>query len=262
MRPLGANKTVLLGVLARQPQMHYGREGQVRALLFVSTRVLPVGAQGELPGPAIEDAHMVYCEGAHAVRLADQSAGMAVYIEGRNREQRIVDPGGRSHRLAYVIASLVRQLGSGADTMGANFVTLVGTVLDEPIPDFSAGGQIESVKLRIATTHRQLDESHESPRYSREYHWVTYYGRLAEFVVSKAHKGDLVFVEGRNQPSRWHDSDGLTHRTITIVGHYFQLLHAEEKSLHPPAPKPAELERPPEVASGYDVQLPEDPSLS
>jgi single-stranded DNA-binding protein len=258
MRPLGVNKTVLLGVLSRPPQMHYGREGQVRALLFLTTRVQPVGAQGELPGPAIEDAHMVYCEGAQAERLVDQRAGATIYLEGRNREQRIVDPAGKSHRLAYVAATIVRLQGACGSAEGANFVTLVGTLLREPIPKFSADGQLESVKLRIATTHRQYDSSQDSPRYSHEYHWVTYYGRVAEFVLAKAHKDNLVFVEGRNQPDRWQDGEGLTHRSITIVGHYFQLLHAEEKPLMPPAPKPAELERPPEAVYGYDVQLPEE----
>lgn len=258
VRPLGVNKTVLLGVLSRPPQMHYGREGQIRALLFLSTRVQPVGAQGELPGPAIEDAHMVYCDGAQAERLADQPAGASIYLEGRNREQRIIDPCGKSHRVAYVAANIVRQLGQANACDGANFVTLVGTLLREPIPKFGADGQLESVRLRIATTHRQFDGPQDSPRYSREYHWVNFYGRVAEFVLAKAHKDNLVFVEGRNQPSRWHDTEGLTHRSITIVGHYFQLLHAEEKPLKPPAPKPAELERPPEVAFGYDVQLPEE----
>lgn len=250
MGPLGVNKTVLLGVLSRAPQLHYGREGNVRALLALTTRVMPVGAQGEIPGTAFDDAHLIYCEGSLAQRMADLPGGALIYLEGRNREQRMTDPGGKSHRLAYVSAAIVRHLNNTPATEGANSVTLVGTVMRDPIAKVSPEGQCESVKLRVLTTHRQHDESSETPRYSREYHWVTFYGRVAEFVAARALEGSLVYIEGRNQPNRWQDDDGLSHRTITVVGHYFQLLHAEPRPTRPP-------EKNLEVAHGYDVQLPE-----
>jgi single-stranded DNA-binding protein len=252
MGPLGVNKTVLLGVLSRSPQLHYGREGSVRALLSLTTRVLPIGAHGEIPGASLEDAHLVYCEGGLVQRLTDLPSGALVYLEGRNREQRMTDPSGKSHRLAYVSASIVRHLNSTPTTEGANSATLVGTVMRDPIRKPATGGQSESVKLRLMTTHRHHDDSSQAPKYNREYHWVTFYGRVAEFVATRAQEGNLVYIEGRNQPSRWQDAEGLNHRTITVVGHYFQLLHTEPK-LKAPAPNNIEA-----VTHGWDVQLPDE----
>jgi single-stranded DNA-binding protein len=225
-------------------------------LLSITTRVLPVGAHGEIPGASLEDVHLVYCEGGLAERLADLPGGALVYLEGRNREQRMTDPSRKSHRLAYVSASIVRHMNSAPTSEGANSVTLVGTVMRDPIRKPAVDGHPESVKLRLMTTHRQHDESNQALRYSREYHWATFYGRVAEFVAARAQEGSLVYIEGRNQPSRWQDSEGLNHRTITVVGHYFQLLHAEPK-IKSPTPKYVET-----VTHGYDVQLPEEVSFS
>jgi single-strand DNA-binding protein len=251
MSPLGVNKTVLLGVLARAPQLHYGRDETVRALLSLVTRVLPVGAHGELPGSAMEDVHLVYCEGSLAERMAPMQCGALVYLEGRNREQRMKDPSGKSHRLAYVSATIARHLNNAGANEGANSVTLVGTVMREPIVK-QEEGQHDCVKLRVMTTHRQHDEPGDAPSYSREYHWVSFYGRVAEFVATRGREGSLVYIEGRNQPSRWTDSDALTHRTITIVGHYFQLLKEKQEPIAPPVRQFESALR------GYDVQLPEE----
>jgi len=249
MGPLGVNRTVLLGLLTRAPQLHYGRQGDVRALLSLLTRVAPIGAHGEIPGTWFENSHLIFCEGASALRVTDLQAGALVYLEGRNREQRMTDPSGRSHRLAYVSASIVKHLTNQPVSEGANTVTLVGTVMRDPIRKAAAEGHPECIKLRVMTAHRLSDDSGDA-RYAREYHWVTFYGGLGEFVAARAREGNLVYLEGRNQPSRWQDAAGLNHRTIAIVGHYFQLLHSEEKH-KAPALKPAE------IIHGYDVQLPE-----
>ena len=251
MGPLGISKTVLLGELARAPQLRYGPEGTVRALLSLTTRVLAVSSQGDSAGCVFDDAHLVYCEGSLAERTVDLASGALVYLEGRNREQQMRDPGGKAQHVAFVSASVIRHVNNTAATEGANTVTLVGTVMVDPTVRYMTGGQCESVKLRIMTIHRAPGDSNDTPTYDREYHEVSYAGRVADYIATHVPEGSLVFIEGRNQPTHWRDGERVNHRTITIVGHNFQLLHSDSPHTRPP-------ERNLEVAFGYDVQLPPD----
>ena len=253
MSPLGVNKTVLLGVLSRKPALNYGLNGEVRALLSLTTRVLPVGSKGEITGAAFDDSHLVYCEGVLAKRMAEYPSGALVYLEGRNREQRMKDPGGKSHRLAFVSATVVRHVNDAAVNEGANTVTLLGTVMRDPIVRYTTEGICEHTKLRLQTTQCTYADDGET-RCVKEYHWVGFYGRMAQFVATRAQEGCLVFVEGRNQPNRWADNEGLTHRSIIVVGHYFQLLHADAR----PSPPASERARPYEITHSYDVEIPDD----
>jgi len=254
MRPPGISRTVLLGELLRPPQLHHGREGRVRALLSLKTRAYPGDGEREIPGAVLDDAHLVYCEGENAERMADVPAGALIYLEGANREQRVTDAGGKSHRLAFVSASVVRHLNNTAAAEGANVVTLVGTVAEPAVVRYASGGQCEGATLRVITTHGASEDGGEPRSHRREHHRVSFFGALAKFVAEHCETGSLVFIEGHNQPSRWQDGDGARHRTIIIVGHYFQLLSADVGHTQPP-------ERTLEVARGYDVHLPAEETL-
>lgn len=254
----GVSRTVLLGVLSSTPQLHHGSNGDARALLSVTTRVVPVGAQAEIIGLAADDAHLVYCEGDLADSVSQLQCGTVVYLEGRNCEQRMKDPGGRSHRLAFVSAAVVRPLQNAAVNEGANSVTLVGIVVRDPIVRFKEDGQCESAKLRIMTARCLTDSQDEKMKYDQEYHWVYFYGRTAQLVADNALEGNLVFIEGRNQPSRWQDNEGLKHRSIIVVGQHFQLLYVY-------APPKADRDVVREVVRQqhmYDVQLPQEEPLA
>ena len=251
MSPLGISKTVLLGEITRATRVHHGRDGRVRALLSLTTRLLPVGIHGDSSGSLLTDAHLVYCEGSLAKQVAHLGCGALVYVEGKNREQRWSDAGGKNHHLSFVSASVIRLLSNTAAAEGVNTVTLIGTVTSEPSVRYTAEQQCESVGLRIMTTHGAPAESADSPKYHSEYHDVTFVGLLARRVFSEAHEASLVFVEGRNQLSHCQDGEQAHHRSITIVGQEFQLLHTHPVHARPP-------ERNLEVMYGYDVQLPEE----
>jgi len=206
----------------------------------------------EAPAGTFEEAHLVYAQGELAEHLGQVGEGALLYIEGRNRSQQIRDAGGREHRLAYVEANVARTLTDGPSKEGANAVTLVGTLVCDAEARASADGQIERVKLRVQTHSRETDPFTGRHRTVREYHTVLFFGRAATFVAARAHAGSLVYLDGRNRQVRWQDTSYVAHRTIEVIGHYFQLLHAEPNAARP------QRKRQDLPAYGFDAVIPEE----
>ena len=73
-----------------------------------------------------------------------------------------------------------------------------------------------------------------------EWHYVVIFGRTAEYVAQRCHKGDPVLVDGRMKTRKWTGKDGVEKQRTEVVATSVQVLgrigSAEAQSTNPNAP--------------------------
>jgi single-strand DNA-binding protein len=95
-----------------------------------------------------------------------------------------------------------------------NRVELIGRIAKEPDVHVTPTRGTHVAYFRVATNGRE----------TTEYHQVTAFGQIAEFVGEYLGVGRLVFIEGRLQTRVYTDRDGIRRWVTTIVVSRLQVL--------------------------------------
>ena len=119
-----------------------------------------------------------------------------------------------------------------------NKCILVGRLGNDPELKYTNSGSAVS-NISIATTEKWTDKSGERQE-KTEWHKVVVFGKSAEFAGEYAHKGSLVYVEGRLQTRSWEDREGNKRYTTEIVAQNFRLLDSKRDREESTAPKEEE----------------------
>jgi len=103
-----------------------------------------------------------------------------------------------------------------------NKVTLQGKLGKEPRWGATPAGAL-AVRLVVATTVIEEDETSGQEVRSTEWHRAVLEGRLAEQVRHGVSKGDEVFIEGRLKTRRWTDRHGIVRYCTEILADAVQV---------------------------------------
>ena len=98
-----------------------------------------------------------------------------------------------------------------------NKVTLLGRLGQDPeVREMKNGGKL--IQLSIATSERWRDRESGEPCERTEWHRVVIFNqRLAEVAETYLSKGDLVYLEGQLQTSKWSDETFQERFTTEVV---------------------------------------------
>ena len=131
-----------------------------------------------------------------------------------------------------------------------NKVIILGNVGQDP--EIRQGNFIVAA-LSIATTRKWRDKAGETQS-ETEWHRVSAFGRLAEFISQYVRKGDPIYIEGRLRTRKYEDKQGVERWVTEIIAEQLQLLRQKDSDEKPAQAKPAAQRRAPE--STYDSDVP------
>ena len=111
-----------------------------------------------------------------------------------------------------------------------NKVILVGRLGQKPELKYTPE-QMAVVNITIATTEsRKRGDEYKD---ETEWHNITLFGSMAEFVANYLDKGSLVYVEGRLTTQSW-EKDGVTKYMTKIFANTITSLGSKPKSDNSP----------------------------
>jgi len=112
-----------------------------------------------------------------------------------------------------------------------NRAVLIGRLTKDPEVTISRreGRERAVARFTIAYNHRYRrgEEWVEEPHFFD----VRAFGKLAQAVGDRYHRGDLVFVEGRLSQDRWETEEGQRRSRITIIADTVRLIRAKGESV-------------------------------
>lgn len=88
--------------------------------------------------------------------------------------------------------------------MSVNKVILVGRLGREPELKKTNTG-VSVAEFSIATNETYMKEGQKQEH--TEWHNVTLWGKVADFAAEYLHKGDQVYIEGKNKTDSWEDKE-------------------------------------------------------
>lgn len=127
-----------------------------------------------------------------------------------------------------------------------NQVALSGRLVQDPEFRLTENGTARLTgRLAVNRTCRKPDGDWEE---ETNYFNITIWGRLAEQVAERLHKGTPLFVTGRLRSHSWKDDDEQSHSLVEVVVRNVQILERAwpEDDLDGPGPA-AELVEDPEA---------------
>ena len=108
-----------------------------------------------------------------------------------------------------------------------NKAQIIGRVGNDPEIRYLTSGD-PVANLSIATTERWKDKQSGEMKEATEWHRVNFFGRLAEIIGEYAHKGSLLYVEGKIKTRKWKDKDGVDKYSTEIIGETMKLLGSKQ----------------------------------
>jgi single-strand DNA-binding protein len=132
-----------------------------------------------------------------------------------------------------------------------NRITLVGRLGSDPeVRTLSTGSMV--AKFSLATSESYRDRAGEWQE-DTQWHDIVVWRHLAEKAQKYAHKGALIYLEGKLTHRKWEDKEGNPRKTTEVVGAMFRVLEsrrdgpAQQESTEqntpqaspPPRPTPA-----------------------
>jgi len=114
-----------------------------------------------------------------------------------------------------------------------NKVMLLGNLGADPEIRYTPSGTAVA-NFQMATHERWTSKDGEKQERT-EWHRVVAWRRLGEIAGEYLHKGNAVFVEGRNQTRQWEDRDGNKRYTTEVIATNLQLLGNGGGANRPPA---------------------------
>ena len=103
-----------------------------------------------------------------------------------------------------------------------NKTMIIGRLGQDPELKYTNSGS-GVCNLSLATTEKWTNKDGDRQE-KTEWHKVVIFGKSAEFAGEYAHKGSLVYVEGRLQTRSWEDREGNKRYTTEVVAQNFRLL--------------------------------------
>lgn len=100
--------------------------------------------------------------------------------------------------------------------MPLNKVIIIGNLGKDPETRYTANGKTVA-NFSVAVSEKYKEET------STEWFSVVAWERLAELAKNYLHKGNVVYIEGR-QKTREYEKDGAKHRAVDLVASQIVLL--------------------------------------
>ena len=108
--------------------------------------------------------------------------------------------------------------------MSLNKVMLLGNLGSDPIIHNSDKGKTLCT-FDLATDYTYYD-SEKNRKTITDWHHIICFGSAAERCSKYLNKGRQLFVEGRLQTQKWHDTEGQAHTSNRIIASRVQFLGA------------------------------------
>lgn len=104
-----------------------------------------------------------------------------------------------------------------------NKVQIIGNLGADPEVRALENGTVIA-KLRIATSDRWKDKQTGERREKTEWHYVTFFGPLAEVCGQYLTKGSQLYVEGSLTTRKWQAQDGSDRYSTEVKGREMLML--------------------------------------
>ena len=127
-----------------------------------------------------------------------------------------------------------------------NKAILVGNLGADPEIRYTASGSAVA-SLRIATTRAWKDRNTNELQEETQWHRVVLFGKLAENLGSRLHKGAKIYIEGRLQ-TRTYEKEGQTHYSTEVVAESVECLSSLSRAPAEGAASTGRSERAPQPA--------------
>lgn len=98
-----------------------------------------------------------------------------------------------------------------------NKVMLIGRLGQDPEIKV-VSETLKVAEFSVATSDKYKDKSSGELKEVTEWHNVKVYNRLADIVEKYVKKGQLIFIEGKNQTRSWEDESGKKNYRTEVVG--------------------------------------------
>ena len=99
---------------------------------------------------------------------------------------------------------------------GVNKVILVGNLGQDPEIKILQGGNCVA-NFSLATSEKWKDKTTGQMQEKTEWHKIVAWGKLAEICGKYLKKGSQVYVEGKNQTTKFTGKDGVVRYTTEVV---------------------------------------------
>jgi single-strand DNA-binding protein len=106
-----------------------------------------------------------------------------------------------------------------------NKIHLIGNIGREPEIKTTPSGESVLI-LSVATSETWRDKQTNEKKEHTEWHRVVTYGKQADSFSGICHKGDLIYVEGKNK-TRSYDKDGQKHYSTEVNATLLRKLHGK-----------------------------------
>lgn len=97
-----------------------------------------------------------------------------------------------------------------------NKVQLIGRLGGDPEVKYTQGGTAVA-RFSVATSERWTDKQSGEKQEKTEWHRIVIWGKLAEICGEYLKKGALVYLEGRNETSKYTDKQGIERYATDVV---------------------------------------------
>ena len=106
-----------------------------------------------------------------------------------------------------------------------NKVFLIGNLGSDPDQRFLPSGKAVA-NVSLATSESWLNKETNERVENTEWHYVVFFGRLAEIAGEYLRKGQQVYIEGRLRSRKWYDQKaGIEKRAYEIIGERMLMLN-------------------------------------
>jgi single-strand DNA-binding protein len=106
-----------------------------------------------------------------------------------------------------------------------NKVFLIGNLGSDPDQRFLPSGKAVA-NVSLATSESWLNKETNERVENTEWHYVVFFGRLAEIAGEYLRKGQQVYIEGKVRSRKWYDQKvGIEKRTYEIIGERMLMLN-------------------------------------
>jgi len=124
---------------------------------------------------------------------------------------------------------------------GLNKVMIIGHLGRDPEMRYTPSGR--PVTTFTVATSRTWNTADGERHTETEWFNIVAWGNLAEICKQYLVKGQQVYIEGRLQPRRWEDSEGVKHTSVEIVANEMMMLGERRDNNHPQAGEALEADQ-------------------
>ncbi len=98
---------------------------------------------------------------------------------------------------------------------GVNKAILLGRIGSDPKEGVLPNGS-SALNFSLATSEVWKDKNTGQQQERTEWHKVSVFGKLAEIMTGRLHKGEMIYLEGKLRTRKW-TKDGVDHYNTEII---------------------------------------------